>query len=208
MYDLLQRAYSNKETIENTFNLAQLCKDLDGDFVECGVAAGSQVAAMHRACPNKKIWLFDSFEGIPLASKYDLTQPGIGVKQHDENGYLLVSSGITAVSIEQVKQHFKEWNVNDENFEYVKGWFEETVPVNKIDKISLLRLDGDLYNSTKVCLEYLYPKVVKGGYVIIDDYALHGCRLAFEDYFSMQYGGIPDFKIIPNTETVIYFQKI
>jgi len=200
--DLAQRAYSNYETLQNSFDLAQLCCDLDGDFVECGVAAGSQVAAMYRACSSKKIWLFDSFEGIPLASKYDTTQPGIGVISHDVNGYLLTTSGITAVSIEQVKQHFAEWNVNDENFEYVQGWFEETLTLNKIEKISLLRLDGDLYNSTKVCLEYLYPKVVDGGWVIIDDYGLTGCFKAVHEYF-----GNFKFKIVQNTKTVIYFQK-
>lgn len=208
--DLAQRAYSNYETLQNSYDLALLCKDLDGDFVECGVAAGSQVAAMYRAAPTKKIWLFDSFEGIPLASKYDTTQPGIGVISHDVNGYLLTTSGITAVTQEQVKQHFKEWNVNDSNFKYVQGWFEDTIPnlINPPEKISLLRLDGDLYNSTYVCLEHLYPKLIKGGWLIIDDYGLDGCRLAVNEYFENYiFGGMPEYKIVPNTKTVIYLQK-
>lgn len=202
--DLAQRAYSNYATLQNSYDLALLCKDLDGDFVECGVAAGSQVEAMHRAAPDKKIWLFDSFEGIPLASKYDTTQPGIGVISHDVNDYLLTTSGITAVTQEQVKQHFSEWGVNDSNFEYVQGWFENTVPVNQIEKISLLRLDGDLYNSTKVCLEHFYPKVVDGGWVIIDDYGLDGCKKAVDEYFNLD---IIEAKIVDGTKIVIYFQK-
>jgi len=204
--DLARRAYSNYETLQNSYDLAKLCCDIDGDFVECGVAAGSQVAAMHRACPKKKIWLFDSFEGIPLAGEYDVTQPGIGVISHDVKGYLLTTSGITAVTQQQVKQHFKEWNVDDSNFEYVQGWFEHTLPglINPPEKISLLRLDGDLYSSTKVCLEYLYPKVVEGGWVIVDDYALSGCNKAFHDYFNADF---LDIKKVPNTQTVIYFQK-
>lgn len=205
--DLAARAYSNYNTVENSYNLAKLCCGLDGDFVECGVAAGAQVAAMYRACPDKKIWLFDSFEGIPLASKYDTTQPGIGVIQHDVNGYLLTTSGITAVTQEQVKQHFAEWNVNDENFEYVQGWFENTVPENNIEKISLLRLDGDLYYSTKVCLKYLYPKLVKGGYLIVDDYGLDGCRLAVDEYFD-KHEIKKNFKVVNGTKTVIYYEKI
>lgn len=204
--DLAQRAYSNYDTLQNSYDLAQLCCELDGDFVECGVAAGSQVAAMYRACPTKKIWLFDSFEGIPLASKYDTTQPGIGVISHDVNGYLLTTSGITAVTIEQVKQHFAEWNIDDINFNYVKGWFEETVPINEVGKISLLRLDGDLYNSTKVCLEHLYPKLVKGGWLIVDDYGLDGCRIAVDEYFD-KHEIKKDFKVVRGTKTVIYFQK-
>jgi hypothetical protein len=206
--DLAQRAYSNYETLQNSYDLALLCKDLDGDFVECGVAAGSQVAAMYRAVPDKKIWLFDSFEGIPLASKYDTSQPGIGVISHDVNGYLLTTSGITAVTQEQVKKHFKGWGVDDTNFEYVQGWFEMTIEKSPIGKISLLRLDGDLYNSTKVCLEHLYPKLIKGGWLIIDDYGLDGCRLAVNEYFNNYiFGGMPEYTIVPNTKTVIYLQK-
>jgi len=202
MIDLAQRAYSNKETLQNSFDLALKCKDLKGDFVECGVAAGSQVAAMHRAAPNKKIWCFDSFEGIPLADpKHDTSQPGIGRIKHKEKD-LLVSSGITSVSLKQVKHHLKEWQCNLNKFEFVEGWFEETVEKSKVKSISLLRLDGDLYHSTRVCLEYLYPKLVKGGYLIIDDYALAGCYKAFHEYF----GDIEVTKV-PNTETVIYIQK-
>jgi O-methyltransferase len=65
------------------------------------------------------------------------------------------------------------------------GWFQETLPKarNLIGEISLLRLDGDLYESTLVCLRNLYPSVVRGGFVIIDDYGLKGCRMACEFYF-------------------------
>lgn len=204
--DILPFAYSNEATLQNSFDLAALCKFTPGDFVECGVAAGAQVAAMWRANPFKTTWLFDSFQGIPLAGEHDYTQPGIGQKQPND-GNLLVSSGITSVSKEQVRKNLRQLGVFDATFNYVEGWFEETVPKNTIEKISLLRLDGDLYNSTKVCLEYLYPKVVKGGWVIIDDYGLPGCRKAVHDYFAFNDPSFLSYKIVPGTNTVIYFQK-
>ena len=66
-----------------------------------------------------------------------------------------------------------------------EGWFQDTLPqaIKEIDRIAILRLDGDYYESTKVCLEYLYPKVVRGGAVIVDDWCLKGCREACEEYF-------------------------
>lgn len=205
MKDIAAKAYSNEATVLNSFNLAKLTCDLNGDFVECGVAAGSQVAAMYRGCPNKKIWLFDSFEGIPLAGEHDTSQPGIGEFHHDVKSNLLISSGITVHGINEVRNNFKGWGVNDSNFNYVIGWFENTVPVNSIGEIAVLRLDGDLYNSTKVCLEWLFPKVVKGGWVIIDDYGLDGCRKATDEYFKNN-ESFKNFKVVKGTEKVIYFQ--
>jgi len=191
-----QRAYSTLPTIYNTYELAaQAIKNgIPGDFVECGVAAGSQVAAMAFACQNlniiKTIHLFDSFEGIPLASGNDTEQPGIGKIQHNTNvanlNELLISSNVTVCSLEQVQRNMREWEIDSKLLRYHKGWFQYTLPVvaSEIKQISFLRLDGDLYESTKVCLEYLYPKVVPGGYVVIDDFALAGCRKAVLEYLT------------------------
>ena len=203
--DIAAKAYSNEATVLNSYYIANSTCDLQGDIVECGVAAGAQVAAMYRGCPNKKIWLFDSFEGIPLAGEHDTSQPGIGEFNHDVKGNLLISSGITVHGINEVRNNFKNWGVNDSDFNYVIGWFENTIPVNNIEKIAVLRLDGDLYNSTKVCLEWLFPKVVKGGWVIIDDYGLDGCKKATDEYF-INNESFKDFKVVEGTEKVIYFQ--
>jgi hypothetical protein len=138
--------------------------------VECGVFAGSQLAAMSLACKtyenDRKIHAFDSFEGIPAAGVED----GKAGKQIEFK---------SACSLEQVKEYMEMWDVN---VVYHKGWFEDTVVDCGIDRIALLRLDGDLYSSTKVCLENLYPLLVKGGFLIIDDYALPGCKKAVDEY--------------------------
>lgn len=191
-----QAAYSTLPTLYMSYELSVECikNNIPGDFVECGVAAGSQVAAMAYACQvfniEKKVHLFDSFEGIPLAGIHDTEQPGIvGPIQHDVNvpsEALLISSGITVQSLENVQLNMSRWGISPHRLVYHKGWFQHTLPhvADKIGAISLLRLDGDLYESTKVCLEYLYPKVSKGGYVVIDDFALAGCKKAVLEYLA------------------------
>jgi hypothetical protein len=173
MKDLLNKyaelALSTRETVYNTYELALKCKDIEGDFVECGVFAGSQLAAMRLADP-RTIHAFDSFEGIPAA----------GVEDGDEGKQIEFKS---ACSLELVKEYMDMWGI--EGIVYHKGWFKDTVPEYE-GKIALLRLDGDLYSSTKVCLEYLYPKLAKGGYLIIDDYQLPGCKKAVDEYLGKQ----------------------
>lgn len=204
-------AYSTKETLLFTYKCAIDCRYLDGAYVECGVAAGAQVIAMAYGAPNKSIYCFDSFEGIPLASNRDYERPGIkGIKESERitlpdpgEECLLISSGVTSVPEDDFKRHLIEANVMRENIYTIKGWFEETLPKNDIKEISLLRLDGDLYNSTYVCLKHLFEKVVRGGIIIIDDWQLRGCREACEDYFrTVNYP--PNYQTISN---IAYFVK-
>jgi len=210
-----QHAYSYPETLQNSYDLAchMINKNIAGDFVECGVAAGAQIMAMmlaniHKG-GNRTIWAFDSFEGIPMAGEFDDVQVGIGEIQHDKFAPLeerLVSSGITVHSMENVKETFAMYNFPLDNVKFVQGWFQHTVPVSEVEEISILRLDGDLYESTLVCLQHLYPKVVTGGAVIIDDYALTGCRLAVEHYFESIKQDIPEM-ICVDGNMVHYFIK-
>lgn len=210
-----QHAYSYPETLQNSYDLAchMINKNIAGDFVECGVAAGAQIMAMSLANINKggnrTIWAFDSFEGIPMAGEFDDVQVGIGEIQHDKFAPLeerLVSSGITVHSMENVKETFTKYSLPLDNVKFVQGWFQHTVPVNEVEEISILRLDGDLYESTLVCLQHLYPKVVTGGAVIIDDYALTGCRLAVEHYFESIKQDMPEM-ICVDGNMVHYFIK-
>jgi len=206
-------AYSHKETVLHTHNTASsLIEDMvQGCFVECGVGAGAQIAAMQVANEKMKgervIWGFDSFKGIPLAGPHDAEQPGIGAITHDVSvpeNERLVSSGITAHSIQNVENNIKRAGVSIIGIRLVEGWFQNTLYKYKevLYPISLLRLDGDLYESTICCLENLYPLVVEGGVVIIDD-NLVGVTKALQDYFGNQ---MPDIKYVEGTE-VRYFVK-
>ena len=162
------------ETLEATYTLARMviqC-ELPGEFVECGVYAGGQCAIMAKAimdagCVHRKVHLFDSFAGIPLAGPEDSEFISAGLL-----------AGESCVSRAQVSGNMTDWGIPDDLLVYHEGLFEDTVPASGIERIAILRLDGDLYRSTKVCMEHLYPKVVRGGWCIVDDFNLSGCRQA------------------------------
>ncbi len=213
-------AYSFPQTVEHSYQTVKniLENSINGDLVECGVAMGSQIAAFQLALVeanalHRSIWAFDSFEGIPLAGEFDTEQAGIGEIKHDKYAPIeerLVSSGVTAHSLESVKYNFTDrWNLPITNINFVKGWFQHTIEptADSIDNIAVLRLDGDLHESTLICLQHLYPKVVKGGVVIIDDYALTGCRVAVEQYFKSIKKALPKMDLIDGQGVVAFTKK-
>ena len=87
-----------------------------------------------------------------------------------------------AVSQEQVEMNFRKYGLLDSQVVFLRGWFKDTLPVAPIEQLAILRLDGDMYGSTMEALSNLYPKLSSGGFCIIDDYALRGCRLAVDNY--------------------------
>lgn len=226
-------AYSSEAVLMFSYEMAKKYANSPGIYCECGCAAGAQIIAMAAGAPNKTIYAFDGFCGIPLPSNKDDQMPGIKFLTEAEQKALpnpgeqvLESSGATSVSVKDFANHIKASEVFfPERIFPVIGWFEESIPrfVETMDEfygctkgsflecefsISILRLDGDLYNSTYVCLKYLYPKVIKGGIVIIDDYALPGCKQAVTDYLSEI--GIKEhafFFIKDENSTVAYWYK-
>lgn len=209
-----QIAYSTKETIQNSYDCAIRIIDnnIDGDIVECGVGAGSQIASMcqalkDRCVSNRKIWAFDSYQGIPIGTIEDEVQAGTGAII-TENPKSLISSGVTVHSLSNVQGNLIRFGLDLNYFNFVEGWFQDTLPIraNDINKISILRLDGDLYESTKVCLNYLFDKLVSGGVLIIDDWALVGCRKACDEYFG-DYSQFKDSYIITNSTPKVFIKK-
>lgn len=154
-------------------------EQIHGALVECGVWRGGCSALMAWVGRPRKMWLFDSFEGLPEPGPLD----GLEAKEY---------AGKVIASEHEVQEVFAKVGVNGE---IRKGWFESTVPVasREIGPIAVLRLDGDWYQSTKVCLENLYDLVARGGVVIVDDYdRWQGCRTAVDE-FMRQRMIIPDF---------------
>lgn len=197
--DRIDRALSTRQTLEATYGMAADCinRAVPGDFVECGVFAGAQCAAMALAIkrigvlerPRRIVHLFDSFEGVPAATL--------------EDGDWLEAdhpAGQSACSLQAVQTNMREWDIQENLLQYHPGWFHETAPywggkwAAEKKQIALLRLDGDLYESTRVCLEHLYPLLSPGGWLVIDDFGLDGCRKAVLDFFK-------------NTLWPIYYQK-
>jgi len=172
---------------------------LEGDVVECGVWNGGCVGLMALANlkqpgPKRQFHLFDSFQGLPQPSSYDLEvlsgfrrrHPELGLR--DKSDSSLISIGTCVGASQAAVQDFltKHLGIDDGDLVFHVGWFQDTIPnsTDKIREIALLRLDGDWYESTKVCLEGLYDKVVKQGFIIIDDYGtFSGCKKAVDDFF-------------------------
>jgi O-methyltransferase len=177
--------YSSREVLDFTYQCCDRVANIEGDLIECGVGAGSQLAMMEKWCIDKNsdkiVFGYDSYEGIPFAGDMDDSQPGIGEKDESKKD-LLITTGISSHSINNVISNFEGWGVPYQDVVFEKGWFQNTIPNNKHKKISLLRLDGDLYESTKVCMEHLYDKVSVGGIIILDDWLLPGSRKAFVEF--------------------------
>lgn len=215
-------AYSTKETIHNSYAIGGLVAVnlVPGDIIECGLGAGANFAAMIQGCVDiekvvphvlaRNFWGFDSFEGIQLAGPKDTSQPGIGQITHDVNvapEQLLVSSGITSVSLQQVTDNLSKWGLPMHRINLVPGWIQNTLEskLDQIKEIAVLRLDMDIYDPTKFALKHLWQKIVSGGFLIIDDWALDGARLAVEEFFKEQ-----NIRLKPHSvenSTPVYFIK-
>lgn len=152
-----------------------LKNDVPGDFIETGAWRGGSTIFM-RALLNvygdkkRKVWVADSFEGLPVPKSKD-------------DGWDLSAVQTLKVSLEQVKSNFERFSLLDDQVRFLKGWFCDTLPDAPIEKLSILRLDGDLYHSTMDSLKNLYHKVSKGGYVIVDDYySWPACQKAVDEF--------------------------
>jgi hypothetical protein len=152
------------DNIERCLDIVRL-DNIPGDVIETGVWRGGAAIFMrgYLAAHNmfdRRVWVADSFEGLP---KPTLTQ---------DAGYDFSAERmpILAVSLEEVKENFRRYGLLDEQVEFVKGWFKDTLHRAPIEKLAIARLDGDLYESTMDALNALYDKVVPAGFVIIDDY--------------------------------------
>ncbi len=184
----------NYSRIKSLSRIAQTITEnnIEGAFVECGVWRGGCAAVMTyisqklnlRAGKSmRQVYLFDSFQGLPHVTEHD----GVGAAIFSENKLEGKLDPIhkNVASEEAVRNLFKDLAFDMSYVNIIKGWFQETLPEykSKIGKIALLRLDGDWYESTKVCLDNLYANVISGGYIIIDDYYFwEGCKKATDEF--------------------------
>ncbi|MDP2962547.1 MAG: TylF/MycF/NovP-related O-methyltransferase [Sulfurimicrobium sp.] len=155
-----------------------LKQNIEGDFLEAGVWKGGASIFMRAILKSleihdKSVWLADSFQGLPPPN------PAYPADK-DDTHYQFED---LAVSLEQVKRNFQAFDLLDGQVKFIEGWFHESLYTAPVDRISLLRLDGDMYESTYVSLDALYHKVSAGGFVIIDDYGyIESCRRAVHDF--------------------------
>ncbi|MFC9604196.1 TylF/MycF/NovP-related O-methyltransferase [Streptomyces niveus] len=161
--------------------------NIPGDIVECGVWRGGSMQACAKTLlalgeTDRGLHLFDTFEGMPPPTAEDLRRDGKSAED------LLAAQGkdrpIWAVaSLEDVQAGFANVPYPGERVHYVQGLVEDTVPQQAPEQISILRLDTDWYASTKHELEFLYPRLVSGGVLLIDDYGYwQGSRQAVDEF--------------------------
>lgn len=154
-------------------------EDVPGDFIETGVWRGGATILMKALLQcqgeqNRTVWCADSFEGLPAPGATDLEiNP---MSDFSDRSYL-------AVSLEQVQENFRRFGLLDGRVRFLKGWFRDTLPKAPMVKLAIMRLDGDLYESTMDALNNLYDKLSPGGFVIVDDYySWEGCRQAVTEF--------------------------
>jgi hypothetical protein len=151
---------------------------IPGDFIETGVWRGGaciMARAVFKAygADDRRVWVADSFCGLPQPD------PKYAADANDKHH----TYAELAVSLEEVKANFAKYGLLDDQVVFLKGWFSETLPTAPIQRLAVLRLDGDMYESTMDGLVNLYDRVSPGGFVIVDDYgALKGCQQAISEF--------------------------
>lgn len=173
---------------------------IQGDLMETGVCRGGAVIFMKGylnawKMNDRIVWAADSYEGLPVPS------------YQQDAGYDLSKNKypVLAVGLDKVKESFSRYGLLDENVYFLKGWFRDTLPGCAVEKLALLRLDGDLYESTMDALEAAYHKVVPGGFVIVDDYHIfEPCRKAVDEFRQAQGIAAPLVRIDPSS---VYWRK-
>lgn len=184
----LSHTMIGRDRLENVqFCVEKVLEDeVKGDFIETGIWRGGTCIFMQGLlvaydATDRTVWAADSFEGVPAP-----TLP-------QDEGFDLSPNvlPVLAVSLEEVTKLFQRYGLLGENVKFLKGWFKDTLAVAPIGQLAILRLDGDLYESTMDALVPLYDKVSRGGFVIVDDYgSCPPCKRAIDDFRSQR--GIAD----------------
>jgi O-methyltransferase len=144
-------------------------EDVPGDLIETGAWRGGACIFMKANLAayddrRRVVWVADSFQGLPPPN--ETLYPA-------DSGDDLHTRGGLRVDADQVRHNFERYGLLDERVRFLVGWFKDTLPTAPIDALSVMRLDGDMYESTWQAIEALYPKLSPGGFCIIDDFGSH-----------------------------------
>ncbi|MDZ7839226.1 MAG: TylF/MycF family methyltransferase [Gammaproteobacteria bacterium] len=156
-----------------------ISENIAGDFIETGVWRGGCCVFMRGllkayGIKDRTVWVADSFQGLPKPNEEQYP---------DDKGSRFHEMNVLAVPVESVKEIFERYGLLDDQVRFLKGWFRDTLPDAPIEKLAVLRLDGDMYESTMDVLSSLYDRVSPGGFIIVDDYGAYAaCRKAVHDF--------------------------
>lgn len=162
-----------------------------GDFVECGVWRGGSAMAMaftleHLGARDRELYLFDTYEGMPRPTDADVTvDGGVALQTWQKRRITDGSSTWCRATLAEVEGNLKQTHYPEGRIHCVKGLVEDTIPGSAPQRIALLRLDTDWYASTKHELVHLYPRLVRTGILLVDDYGhWQGARQAVDEYLA------------------------
>lgn len=165
-------------------------RGLEGDLVECGVWRGGNLRGMvqflmEKGDSRRHVWAFDTFEGMPNPGDLDTDSQGVNATVHLASDKERKGCVWAVASLDEVKANVLSLGYPGDLIHFVKGKVEDTIPQIAPEKIALLRLDTDWYESTRHELNHLFSKLVSGGILIIDDYgAWQGARKATDEFFA------------------------
>lgn len=171
----MKRLTNLQEAVETVIK-----EEIPGDLIECGVWRGGACILMRAVLAaygdhTRSVWLADSFQGVPKSDTENY--------KADKGIRAEFAAGILGVSEAEVRANFERYGLLDDQVRFLPGWFKDTLADAPIETISVLRLDGDLYESTIQGLDALYPRLSPGGFCIVDDYlAVKACEQAVTDY--------------------------
>lgn len=153
---------------------------IDGDFLEAGICQGGAAIFMRALQVAygqhvRRVWLADSFQGVPPPTAAPDVMAGLDLSEARQP-WLASERGV-------VEEHFRRYDLLDTQVKFLAGFFADSLPNAPIGPLAILRIDADLYSSTREVLVHLYDRVVPGGFVIVDDYgALAPCRQAVDEF--------------------------
>jgi hypothetical protein len=157
-----------------------------GSFVECGVWRGGSMMAAALAlagATNRELFLFDTYEGNPAPGDPDVDHRGVSAAQQLAADPSRTAHISAVAHLEDVRRNMASTGYPESLIHYVAGNVEDTIPAMAPDRIALLRLDTDWYASTRHELQHLFPRMVSGGVLIVDDYGhWRGARQAVDEY--------------------------
>src|SRR4051794_3681282 len=195
-----------------------------GDLIETGVWRGGSTVLMRgilkaHGVTDRTVWVADSFQGFPAtehqgASARSFTSPEMAAvrgyfagerKTYTPEFRASLDKMAEGASLEAVRDRFDRYGLLDDQVRFLAGWFCDTLPSAPIERLALLRLDGDLYDSTYDALDALYPRLSVGGYTVIDDYGwVEECRQAVHDYLDAHALAVD---LHPIDDEAVFWQK-
>ena len=160
---------------------------IEGSVVECGVWKGGSIMAALLALKesHRTVYLYDTFEGMSEPTKEDKSYKDESATKAFLNKDEYWEKIACYSTLDEVKENIRKVNYPSDKIKFIRGKVEETIPETIPEKIAVLRLDTDWYESTMHEMVHLFPKLVSGGVIIIDDYGhWKGCKKAVDEYIS------------------------